>query len=55
LLKRVDELRAADASTRADPAWGQGVRALLNALTDHEARENEILIRAIDGSVEAQD
>jgi len=55
LLERVDELRTADASTRADPAWGQDVRALLTALADHEARENEILTRALDGSVEAQD
>jgi iron-sulfur cluster repair protein YtfE (RIC family) len=55
LLKRVDELRAAEAATRAEPAWGQGVRALLDDLAQHEARENEILIRALDGSVEAQD
>jgi iron-sulfur cluster repair protein YtfE (RIC family) len=55
LLKRVDQLRTADARTRADPAWGQSVRALLDALSDHEARENEILTRALDGAVEAQD
>jgi iron-sulfur cluster repair protein YtfE (RIC family) len=55
LLKQVDDLREADAATRADPAWAQGVRSLLNALADHEARENEILTRALDGSVEAQD
>jgi iron-sulfur cluster repair protein YtfE (RIC family) len=55
LLKQVDELRAADAGTRTDPAWGKGVRALLDALADHEARENEILTRALDGSVQAQD
>lgn len=55
LLKQVDDLRGADAATRGDPAWAQGVRSLLNALASHEARENEILTRALDGSVEAQD
>ena len=44
-----------DAATRADPAWAQDVRALLAALESHESRENEILTRALDGSVEAQD
>ncbi len=55
LLRRVDELRAADAEARATPSWGHDVRALLAALADHESRENEILTRALDGSVEAQD
>jgi iron-sulfur cluster repair protein YtfE (RIC family) len=55
LLRQVDDLRAADAATRADPEWAQGVRALLAALASHESRENEILTRALDGSMEAQD
>ena len=55
LLKQVDELRAAHAEARATPSWGHDVRALLAALADHESRENEILTRALDGSVEAQD
>jgi iron-sulfur cluster repair protein YtfE (RIC family) len=55
LLKQVDDLRGADAATRADPAWAHDVRALLKALASHESRENEILTRALDGSMEAQD
>jgi hypothetical protein len=55
LLARLDELRAARPEARRSPAWGGGVRALLDELDGHEARENEILTRVLDGSVEAQD
>ncbi|MGD8896273.1 MAG: hemerythrin domain-containing protein [Acidobacteriota bacterium] len=55
LLDKVDDLRSADAETRANPGWGARVRAFLEDLDRHESRENEILIRALDGSMEAQD
>ena len=55
LLEKVDELRAADAAARAEPGWGARVRAVLEDLSRHESRENEILMWALDGSVEAQD
>jgi hypothetical protein len=55
LLDRVDDLRSADAATRADPGYGASVRALLEALDRHESRENELLTRVLDGSMEAQD
>jgi hypothetical protein len=31
------------------------VRVLLQRLADHESRENELLTRVLDGSMEAQD
>lgn len=55
LLERIDELRGAEAEVRVEPAWGQAVRALLEELAEHEATENELLSRALDGSMEAQD
>ena len=55
LLEKVDDLRSADAETRADPGWGARVRAFLEDLSRHESRENELLIRVLDGSMEAQD
>jgi hypothetical protein len=55
LLARLDELRAARIEARRDEAWGSGVRGILDALADHEARENELLTRVLDGAVEAQD
>jgi hemerythrin len=55
LLERIDELRGAKAEVRVEPAWGQAVRALLEELAEHEATENELLSRALDGSMEAQD
>jgi hypothetical protein len=55
LLARLDELRTARPEARRSAAWGAGVRALLDELDGHEARENEILTRVLDGSVEAQD
>jgi len=55
LLERIDELRGAEAKVRAEPAWGQAVRAMLEELAEHEATENELLSRALDGSMEAQD
>lgn len=55
LLKRVDELRRADADARTDPGWGASVRSVLAELSRHESRENELLSRVLDGSMEAQD
>ncbi len=55
LLKKVDELRAADAAARADPGWGARVRAVLEDLARHESQENELLTTVLDGSMEAQD
>ena len=55
LLERIDELRTADAEARAQPAWGESVRAVVEDLAEHEATENELLSRVLDGSVEAQD
>lgn len=53
LLSQLDGLRGAEA--RATDNWTQGVRALLARLAEHESRENELLTRVLDGSVEAQD
>jgi len=55
LLRRIDELRAADAGPPAQPGWGYGVRAVLDELARHEARENELLTRILDRSIQAQD
>jgi iron-sulfur cluster repair protein YtfE (RIC family) len=55
LLRELDELRGKDAAARADPAWGRDLRDLLARLDRHEARENELLTRVLDGSMEAQD
>jgi len=54
LLERLDALRSAGAGDRGGD-WAAGVRAFLDALSGHEARENEILTRALDGSEQAQD
>ena len=53
LLRQLDGLRGVDA--RASATWIQDVRTLLTRLGDHESRENEILTRVLDGSMEAQD
>jgi hypothetical protein len=55
LLRQVDELRAADRGTRSTADWAQGVRGVLAHLGRHESRENELLTRVLDGSMEAQD
>ena len=55
LLRQLDELRAADSEARASGAWTRGVRELLAHLAQHEATENELLTRVLDGSMEAQD
>ena len=55
LLKRLDELRSASAEAMQQPAWAQGLHAFLQDFTLHEGRENELLTRTLDGSVEAQD
>ena len=55
LLDQLDELREAPAETRATEAWTRHIHALLAELEDHESRENELLTRVLDGSMEAQD
>jgi hypothetical protein len=55
LLRRLDELRAANPEARRRPAWGDSVRRLLEELSGHESRENEVLTRALDGSIGALD
>jgi hypothetical protein len=55
LLKRVDHLRAAETEVRQSPEWLAGVRVLLSELSRHEAAENELLTRVLDGGDQAQD
>jgi hypothetical protein len=55
LLHRLDDLRTADPEARRRPAWSGAVRRLLDELSGHESRENEVLTRALDGSVGALD
>lgn len=55
LLHRLDELLQADASARSRPEWAHDVRAILDELGRHEARENELLTQVLDGSIQAQD
>ena len=54
LLGRLDQLRAVGSGAR-DRTFTDGVRALLDDLASHEARENEILTRVLDGGDQAQD
>lgn len=54
LLRRLDELRRVDVADRGGD-WAGGIRAFLDSLADHEAQENEILTRVLDGSEQAQD
>jgi iron-sulfur cluster repair protein YtfE (RIC family) len=54
LLARLDQLRHVDPIAR-DNDWATGIRAFLGSLTEHEAQENEILTRVLDGSEQAQD
>ncbi len=55
LISRLDALRGADADARRAADWTKGIRALLDDLASHEARENEILTRVLDGGDQAQD
>ena len=50
LIRRLDSLRTASPEARREPTWGREVRALLADLTRHEARETDLLTRALDGS-----
>jgi hypothetical protein len=50
LIRRLDSLRRASPEARRGPTWGQDVRALLDDVARHEARETDLLTRAIDGS-----
>ena len=51
VLRQLDELRAFRPEARRAPEWGRGVRSLLSVLAAHEARENELIARVLDGSV----
>jgi hypothetical protein len=55
LIRRLDALRAAPPLERRRTAWGNGVRTLLDELSTHEAREAEILSRALDAGTPAAD
>jgi hypothetical protein len=55
LIRRLDSLRTASPESRRGPTWGRDVRALLDDLARHEARENDLLTRALDGSTPAAD
>jgi hypothetical protein len=55
LLKRVDHLRTAETEVRSSPEWVAGLRVLLSELAHHEAAENELLTRVLDGGDQAQD
>ena len=48
-------LRTGGAGGRRGGDWAADVRTFLDALSAHEARENEILTRVLDGSEQAQD
>jgi hypothetical protein len=55
LLRELDDLRSVEARARKAGTWRDGVRTLLARLADHESKENELLTRVLDGSMEAQD
>lgn len=55
LLGRLDALRHASPEDRRRPAWGTDVRAFLADLEGHEARETDLLNRALDGEGGAAD
>lgn len=55
LLREVDDLRSEEARARDSGSWREGVRSLLARLAEHESKENELLTRVLDGSMEAQD
>lgn len=48
LLVRLDALRDATPEARRGPEWARGVRAFLDELGDHEARETELLMRSLE-------
>jgi hemerythrin-like domain-containing protein len=55
LIRRLDALRTASPEARRGPTWVRDVRALLADLARHEARESEVLMRALDGGTPAAD
>jgi hypothetical protein len=55
LLVRLDALRAVSPEKRRDAGWSLGVRTLLVDLSDHEARESDLLMRSLDGTGGAPD
>ncbi|HUL76242.1 MAG TPA: hemerythrin domain-containing protein [Vicinamibacteria bacterium] len=55
LIRRLDTLRAASPEARRQASWVRDVRALLKDLAGHEARETDLLNRALDGSAGALD
>ena len=50
LIRRLDSLRTTSPEARRGPTWGREVRAFLHDLARHEARESDLLTRALDGS-----
>jgi iron-sulfur cluster repair protein YtfE (RIC family) len=55
LLRELDDLQSAEARPTEAGTWREGVRNLLARLAEHESKENELLNRVLDGSMEAQD
>ena len=55
VLRQLDDLRAFGPEARRAPEWARGVRSLLSELAAHEARENELIARVLDGSAGAGD
>jgi hemerythrin-like domain-containing protein len=55
LIHRLDTLRTASPESRRGSTWVQDVHALLEDLARHEARETDLLTRALDGSTAAVD
>jgi hemerythrin-like domain-containing protein len=55
ILRRLDTLRGASPLERRRPLWITEVRHLLDEVHGHEARESELLARALDGGTPAAD
>jgi hypothetical protein len=55
LIRRLDDLRAAPPVERRVAGWIGEVRRLLDDVHGHEARETDLLTRALDGSTPAGD
>jgi len=55
LIRRLDSLRTASPEARREPRWVRDVHVLLEDLARHEARESDLLNRALDGSTGAGD
>ncbi|HXK08722.1 MAG TPA: hemerythrin domain-containing protein [Vicinamibacteria bacterium] len=55
LIRRLDSLRTESPEARREPRWVRDVRVLLEDLARHEARETDLLRRALDGATGAGD